>query len=729
MVTKKEPRFSKYMIKNIPLFTEQAGELVFIIIIFLAISYKNDVITFSQSLFGKLFIFGIVVYSFLLNPKLGLFISILLIFYYYYDLIHSYYLYEGYATNLPIVYTQSVENPIFDGSFNGFLNTPDNEKIYISTVIKGKLKEFNTRIDGDLILKIDTTNDLLSAYNNKITNINHVDTSFSSLNGFLTGKYYYNNQIVGDETGHLTGNVLGKMDSPNAMKFHINSIDSNIFIIKDFVKFPTLQNNTQNNDMTGCTLFISILIDGDFNLSSSKKPKIPLSAFKLKGFMGSIASYDTINKKNILASDDKQLLVLGLPSSNLSTFISSYDPNFDTTKPPITITGSIVNSNIMGILIPKGGTIANQKKYSGTLNADVTSTMIINNQNILMKITSGNITNLKEVKETFTTINTESFETGIPSKNNQQKKISEENIPEMNSLELPEDFLKGLIEMDEDDSNENDKPKKNPYSNGNVHTKGNTRSKNNTTVIHTPKHESFKDMETSEIKSAYPFTQNQTTIPSKFYTQYNYKLPEKIENKKSTSIFSDFFNQLLYSKPDTKENFTENTKIPYQHDYQNNQYSETQQQQQQPLSPQTKDDYQNNQFTLSHESDNFRKSYCVNNQLLYKNTPVRSEIAEHIFPNLQINGLAGSNGVKCNPCDPTCPISFSTIDQRLENENIIQKRNRTQTIETDPNWIPKYFDVFLPNPNLPEFNNQIGNSKSSYLIPANARIVPMNTPQ
>jgi hypothetical protein len=228
-----------------------------------------------------------------------------------------------------------------------------------------------------------------------------------------------------------------------------------------------------------------------------------------------------------------------------------------------------------------------------------------------------------------------------------------------------------------------------------------------------PPNESFKDMETSVIVDAYPFTKNQVTIPSKFYTKYNNQLPAT-----SNTSFSNYFNQT--ETETNKESFTD-----YQTSYHPINYK--------TISPQTKNDILLNNQTQHQnqkQENHFRKSYCVNNQLLYKNTPVRSEMAEHIFPNLQINGLAGSNGMKCNPCDPTCPISFSNLDQRLENENIIQKRTRTQQSKyNDPNWASKYYDVFLPNPNNhPEFNNQIAHSKSSYLIPANARITPMNTP-
>jgi len=250
--------------------------------------------------------------------------------------------------------------------------------------------------------------------------------------------------------------------------------------------------------------------------------------------------------------------------------------------------------------------------------------------------------------------------------------------------------------------------------------------------------EGFKDIETSMINDAYPFTTNQQTIPSKFYTNYKYKLPKKLIEEKSKG-FSEFFKSLLSNTDksnnnksnhkNTKEGFSENISIPYQKAYDNNQY----------ISPQTHYDVDNNRSVAQKAMDEvtelqarlFREKNCNSSQqLLYKNSIVRPDMAEHIFPNLQINDLAG--GMKCNPCDPHCHISLSLLDQRLENENIIQKRNRNEYNETNHDWVPKFFDVFVPNPMYPVLGNNHmnmngNNINSSYLIPANARIMPIQS--
>jgi len=304
-------------------------------------------------------------------------------------------------------------------------------------------------------------------------------------------------------------------------------------------------------------------------------------------------------------------------------------------------------------------------------------------------------------------------------------KMPSDKMPSILQSETTPDKMPSILQS-ENPYTGNATLSENPYT-GNATLSENPYT-GNVTLSENPSKESFKNMETSQIIDAYPFTVNQTTIPSKFYTKYNYKLPSKNVDK---SFFSEFFSNLLTTSEIKKENFTDNIEIPYQNQYQNNKYSQTYETQKSPktqtLSPQTEDDYQMNQFQSyepikNKQIDQFRKSYCINHQLTYKNTPVRSEIAEHIFPNLQVNGLAGSNGVKCNPCDTSCPIFLSSRDQRLENENIIQKRIRPEY--KTQNWEPKFFDVFLPNPNYPDLNHSNKNDNRSYLIPSNARIMP-----
>ena len=56
----------------------------------------------------------------------------------------------------------------------------------------------------------------------------------------------------------------------------------------------------------------------------------------------------------------------------------------------------------------------------------------------------------------------------------------------------------------------------------------------------------------------------------------------------------------------------------------------------------------------------FQKEYCMDGSLIYKNQSVRTDMAEHVFPEIDFK-----NG-KCNPCDKTC--DFSVIEERMKSE-------------------------------------------------------------
>ena len=755
------------------LLTEEAGQLVFIFIIFLAVTYKDYLFTsgknsnlhrstFSQSSFGKIFVLILVVYYFLINPKFGLIVSILFIFYYYSDLIQSYYLdqqiipntnfnrvYEGYE-NPSIVLKNNVENPYFDGSFNGYLTTPDNSLCLISTCVNGNLKEFNTVFEGDLTMKLagDFNNLKLTYYDTLLTTkFPNMDTSFSYIDGFMNGNYHYQDKVINNYTCYLKGNVLHKKNttgSIDSVVLHMNSLDSNIQIIKNIIPQNDLPIR-EFLDLNGYKTPLTIITDaqdettGTLTVISGTSAEnsnitIPLSSFDIKGFIAKISNSDSKKLRNYIEPTIITNINAEIPNSLFGIILKNDTlnhliPSFDSSKE----FSFSIKSNFSGFFIPPGKTATDKVIVKGIVNLNVESItnpttgttigtiQIGNGQIIQMKIIDESyIENAEIVKENFTTFNNNKSIENIESFQMKKKIIENEEDP------FSENYLRQRRRQPHSSSGIN--LSGNPYaSSGNVVTgnvvtgnvvTGNTRIINGNVNITMP--ETFKNMETSEIKNAYPFTKDQHTIPSKFYTNYDYKLPPVTNNK---SFFSDFFSNILSSSESkNKENFTTATdaiKFPYYDEYQSDKNSQTQ------------NDFQNNQFPniiTNPQIDQFRKSYCINNQLMYKNTPVRPEMAEHVFPNLQINGVAGTNGMICNPCDPTCPISFSFIDQRLENENIIQKRIKNEYKDNNLDWVPKFFDVFSPNPMYPDFNNNnnamIGNSNSSYLIPAKARIMP-----
>ena len=744
MASNKKKPFSKYLSKFIPpseLFTPQAGELVLILILFLALSYKNDISTFSKSPLGKICLLILLFYSFFIHPKLGFVLSILAIAYYYSDLVgslyrditntatnHSPYLNESYTSQgfySKQLINDNVKASPFEGKFIGNLTSPDGSTVLkITTDVCGNLIQFNQKFEGDFIFnsKYGITYD----GSNNISKLTNIDTSFCYIDGDVLGYRQYNNENNNQNYNKTFATIQGNVRYHYTSNVNDPSKYDNIFLhmdYKDCKSVLTISDNNNNNiPATKNSAFTVREVEGftfgDTNyktpsvafVSSSPPPPPPSppseSQTETPTTQNQIQSQTETptnqNQQNSTVSIDLTgFRSIGYLSEKGNMIVNDQVPiemsNFELKTFMITIADSKYNidaSNSILTLVSNTGLRTLDKPFKATLTVDISgNTEFTSNPNSDGIFVSGTI------------------QGNVISKN-----IHIDASTGTQTIQLS--FLDGEI----------------------VNSKVSTTPPPPPTPP--PTNESFKNMETSVIVDAYPFTKNQVTIPSKFYTQYSYQLPatsatttSNTQKTQSSTSFSDYFKQLLSSseietntKPNTKpskENFT---------DYQTSYRSTIRK----PLSPQTKDDIiLNNQHQQNQQQEtqqnHFRKSYCVNNQLLYKNTPVRSEIAEHIFPNLQINGLAGSNGMKCNPCDPTCPITFSNLDQRLENENLIQKRTRPQQSQTNynnPNWASKHYDIFLPNPNNhPEFNNQITNSNSSYLIPANARITPMNTPQ
>jgi hypothetical protein len=740
MAPNKKKPFSKYLSKIIPssselLFTPQAAELVFILILFLVLSYKNDISTFSETPLGKTCLLILLLYSFFIHPKLGFVLSILAIAYYYSDLVrtlyrattntainHSPYLNENYTSqgfySNQLINDNQKASP-FEGRFIGNLTSPDGSTVLkITSDVCGNLIQFNQRFEGNFIfnsnygITYDDSNDL-----SKLTNI---DTSYCYIDGDVLGYRQYNdennyqeyNKIIATIKGNVRYNYTINVNVNEPIKYdkiwlHMNYEDcKSVMTIADNKNANIPYNNKSAftvREVEGFTFG-----DTDYKIpsvtfvSSSPPPPpepVPIPEPENQSQTETPITQEPtpIQEKDSVFIDLTKFRSIGYLSENGSMIVNDQLPiemsNFELKTFMITIADSKYNidvSNSILTFVSNTGLSTLENPFNATITIDISgSTEFISNPNSDGLFVSGTI------------------QGNVTSKN-----INVDTNSGIQTIQMS--FLDGEIV--------------NPMV--------------STSPPPTPSNESFKDMETSVIVDAYPFTKDQVTIPSKFYTQYSYQLPGTSTQTStptsaatsaatSNTSFSEYFKQLLTetsTKPNiktNKESFTD-----YQTSYQNHK----------PISPQTKDDILlNNQNQLQNQQNqlqnqhSFRKSYCVNNQLLYKNTPVRSEMAEHIFSNLQINGLAGSNGMKCNPCDPTCPISFSNLDQRLENENIIQKRTRTQQHQSkynEHNWASKYFDVFLPNPNNhPEFNNQISHSNSSYLIPANARITPMNTPQ
>lgn len=66
------------------------------------------------------------------------------------------------------------------------------------------------------------------------------------------------------------------------------------------------------------------------------------------------------------------------------------------------------------------------------------------------------------------------------------------------------------------------------------------------------------------------------------------------------------------------------------------------------------------QFNVA--KDEFIKEKCKNGVLMYKDFPVKSEMADHVYSEIKYNGKN-----KCNPCDRTC--NYNIIEAKLATEN------------------------------------------------------------
>lgn len=744
MAANRKKPFSKYLSKIVPfssefLFTPQAAELIFILILFLALSYKNDLSTFSESSLGKTCLLILLFYSFFIHPKLGFVLSILAISYYYSDLVgtlyrdpitttthtnHSPYLNESYMSQgfySKKLINDNVKASPFEGKFLGNLTSPDGSKVIkITTDVCGNLIQFNQKFEGNFIFNSDYG--IVYDDNNNISKLTNIDTSFCYIEGDVLGYRQYNDENNYQNYNRIIATIKGNVRYHYTINVNDTTKYDNIYLhmdYKDCKSVTTISDNRNANipamkksaftvrEVEGFTFGDTHYKTPSVTFVSSSPP--PPSEPQTETLTTQEASPIQKNSSDFINLTGFRSIGYLNESGNM--IVNNQVPiemsNFELKTFVITIADSkykidISNSNIT--LVSNTGLRILDKPFKANLTVDISgNTEFISNPNSDGMFVSGTIQGNVTTKNIHVDANTGT-----------------------QTIQLT--FLDGEIVNPKVSTTPPPPPPPPPPN---------------------PSNESFKDMETSVIVDAYPFTKDQVTIPSKFYTQYSYQLPATATTASSTSAsastsFSDYFKDLITKTITTASTILSTT--PSKESFTNYQ---TISPIRKTLSPQTKNDILlNNQHPTQQENSNqenqhhFRKSYCVNNQLLYKNTPVRSEMAEHIFPNLQINGLAGSNGMKCNPCDPTCPITFSNLDRRLENENIIQKRTRQPSSSSkykehnehnepnQPNWASKHYDVFLPNPNNhPEFNNQTAHSNSSYLIPANARITLMNTPQ
>jgi len=80
--------------------------------------------------------------------------------------------------------------------------------------------------------------------------------------------------------------------------------------------------------------------------------------------------------------------------------------------------------------------------------------------------------------------------------------------------------------------------------------------------------------------------------------------------------------------------------------------------------------------------DTFIQEKCRNGVLMYKDFPVKSEMADHIYPEIQFNTKS-----RCNPCDSTC--DYSIIEAKIDTETEMCPRSSN-------NLFDQVKDIFYP---------------------------------
>ena len=220
--------------------------------------------------------------------------------------------------------------------------------------------------------------------------------------------------------------------------------------------------------------------------------------------------------------------------------------------------------------------------------------------------------------------------------------------------------------------------------------------------------ESFRNMEASRINSAYPITADVQTIPSKY---------------------SPWFRPMFFNEHQIHEGFESQStdEVERSEHTSNSNYSQYIATYEQPINISVP--YSIRQNTISYDTTeeanieaqrnaSFRQEHCsATGNLMHKDTVINPSMAEFIFPELQIQGT--ENGHACNPCSSSCKIHISKVDQRLDTESILQQRNRPSLKKTSNDWVPSWFDIFLPHP---VFQMSGQESSQPFAKPANKTI-------
>jgi len=66
--------------------------------------------------------------------------------------------------------------------------------------------------------------------------------------------------------------------------------------------------------------------------------------------------------------------------------------------------------------------------------------------------------------------------------------------------------------------------------------------------------------------------------------------------------------------------------------------------------------------------DEFIKEKCKNGVLMYKDLPVKTEMADHVYSEIKFN-----KNVKCNPCDRTC--DYNIVEAKMKTQEALTPKS------------------------------------------------------
>jgi len=94
------------------------------------------------------------------------------------------------------------------------------------------------------------------------------------------------------------------------------------------------------------------------------------------------------------------------------------------------------------------------------------------------------------------------------------------------------------------------------------------------------------------------------------------------------------------------------------------------------------EEFSNQIASFSSARDTFIRDKCLNGVLMHKGFPVKSEMADHVYSEIQFNTPA-----RCNPCDQTC--DYSIVEAKIDTETELCPRSSN-------NLFDMVRDIFYP---------------------------------